>query len=429
MSIAELIMTGTQQASKSTDWVADSLAKIGDNVSKVYREREQNKQAQEMLPFLQQNLQESMTLAGKGQSGAAYSKMLGMLTPETLNNPQSMTLVKLGLDAIGKSTDDFLLSKKADNQGSSIVDLLLAKQLGLEVPTPTKPTTPSQPAPKSGNNMPSGGTNPPPNIIVEPENDVTKQTTVPRQPLTDEQTLQAAGDIFVNTQKQVEEQGTGLALSSLNYVDAEALTGKNLKDDFRIVNLPTTASKYLGQGIDKMLVPKNLEGLKQKGLSIKGSIGTINYENDVQDNQAANKLRQDLLSKLDGQFVRLDNSSEVQQLIKYYGGFDKIGPSVTNKKTGDLEWTIKDESGKDKKITLKSVRDKENPGLAELFIGVINSPNQAAILGMPMLRSGQSDQMPAVGAGRDIKSLEGKIGTDPKTGKQFRIVNGQPVPL
>jgi hypothetical protein len=37
--------------------------------------------------------------------------------------------------------------------------------------------------------------------------------------------------------------------------------------------------------------------------------------------------------------------------------------------------------------------------------------------------------MPAVGAGRDIKSLEGKIGTDPKTGKQFRIVNGQPVPL
>ena len=60
MSIAELIMTGTQQASKSTDWVADSLAKIGDNVSKVYREREQNKQAQEMLPFLQQNLQESM---------------------------------------------------------------------------------------------------------------------------------------------------------------------------------------------------------------------------------------------------------------------------------------------------------------------------------------------------------------------------------
>jgi predicted GNAT family acetyltransferase len=344
-----------------------------------------------------------MTLAGQGQSGAAYSKMLGMLTPEVMNTPQSMTLVKLGIDAVGKSTDDFILTKKANNQGSSIVDLLLAKQLGLEVPTPTKPTTPSQPAPKSGNNMPSGGTNPPSNIIVEPENDVTKQPTVPRQPLTDEQTLQAAGDIFVNTQKQVEEQGTGLALSSLNYVDEEALTGKNLKDDFRIVNLPTTASKYLGQGIDKMLVPKNLEGLKQKGLSIKGSIGTINYENDVQDNKTAKELREKLLSTIDSQITRLDNSSEVQELIKYYGGFDKIGPSVTNKKTGNLEWAIKDKDGKDKKITLKSEKGN-NPGLAELFIGVINSPNQAAILGMPMLRSGQMPPSSAVGAGRGVQT-------------------------
>jgi predicted GNAT family acetyltransferase len=370
-----------------------------------------------------------MTLAGQGQSGAAYSKMIGMLTPEVMNTPQSMTLVKLGLDAVGKSTDDFILTKKANNQGSSIVELLLAKQFGLELPTtPTQPTTPSQPAPKSGNNMPSGGTNPPSNIIVEPENDVTKQPTAPRQPLTDEETLQAAGDIFLNTQKQVEEQGTGLALSSLNYVDAESLTGKNLKDDFRIVNLPTIASKYLGQGIDKMLVPKNIEGLKQKGLSIKGSIGTINYENDVQDNKTAKELREKLLSTIDSQITRLDNSSEVQELIKYYGGFDKIGPSVTNKTTGNLEWAIKDKDGKDKKITLKSEKGN-NPGLAELFIGVINSPNQAAILGMPMLRSGQSDQMPPVGANRDIKSLEGKIGTDPKTGKQFKIVNGQPVPL
>jgi hypothetical protein len=329
--------------------------------------------------------------------------MIGMLTPEVMNTPQSMTLVKLGIDAVGKSTDDFILTKKANNQGSSIVDLLLAKQLGLEVPTPTKPTTPSQPAPKSGNNMPSGGTNPPSNIIVEPENDVTKQPTVPRQPLTDEQTLQAAGDIFVNTQKQVEEQGTGLALSSLNYVDEEALTGKNLKDDFRIVNLPTTASKYLGQGIDKMLVPKNLEGLKQKGLSIKGSIGTINYENDVQDNKTAKELREKLLSTIDSQITRLDNSSEVQELIKYYGGFDKIGPSVTNKKTGNLEWAIKDKDGKDKKITLKSEKGN-NPGLAELFIGVINSPNQAAILGMPMLRSGQMPPSSAVGAGRGVQT-------------------------
>ena len=124
MSIAELIMQGTKRSSESTAWVGESLAKLGQQVGASLAEREQQKQAQEMLPFLQQNLQESMTLAGQGQSGAAYSKMLGMLTPETLNNPQSMTLVKLGLDAIGKSTDDYLLSQKA-TQSTSGMDSIL----------------------------------------------------------------------------------------------------------------------------------------------------------------------------------------------------------------------------------------------------------------------------------------------------------------
>ena len=88
MSIAELIMTGTERASKSTDWVADSLAKIGDNVSKVLREREQQKQAQEMLPFLQQSMQESMTLAGSGKTGEAYAKLMPFLAdPSVINNP------------------------------------------------------------------------------------------------------------------------------------------------------------------------------------------------------------------------------------------------------------------------------------------------------------------------------------------------------
>ena len=68
MSIAELIMQGTNRASESTAWVGDSLAKLGQNVGAALAQREQQKQAQEMLPFLQQSMQESMTLALRGRS-------------------------------------------------------------------------------------------------------------------------------------------------------------------------------------------------------------------------------------------------------------------------------------------------------------------------------------------------------------------------
>jgi hypothetical protein len=109
MSIAELIMTGTERASKSTDWVADSLAKIGDNVSKVLREREQKKQAQEILPFLQQSMQDSMTLAGQGKSGEAYAKLIPLLTdPSTANNPYIMRAIPAFENGIKVAADDFL---------------------------------------------------------------------------------------------------------------------------------------------------------------------------------------------------------------------------------------------------------------------------------------------------------------------------------
>jgi len=108
MSIAELIMTGTQQASKSTDWVADSLAKIGDNVSKVLREREQQKQAQEILPFLQQSMQESMTLAGQGKTSDAYAKLMPFLAdPSVINNPNLRQVIPAFESGIKIAADEF----------------------------------------------------------------------------------------------------------------------------------------------------------------------------------------------------------------------------------------------------------------------------------------------------------------------------------
>jgi len=108
MSIAELIMQGTNRASESTAWVGDSLAKLGQNVGAVLAQREQQRQAQEMLPFLQQSMQESMKLAGEGKSGEAYAKLMPFLTdPSVMNNPNLRQAIPAFEKGIELATNDF----------------------------------------------------------------------------------------------------------------------------------------------------------------------------------------------------------------------------------------------------------------------------------------------------------------------------------
>ena len=113
MSIAELIMQGTNRSSQSTAWVGDSLAKLGQNVGAALAQREQQKQAQEMLPFLQQSMQESMTLAGKGQTGEAYSKLMPFLTdPSVARNPFMMPALEAGIKMNQIAADDYLRNRQ-----------------------------------------------------------------------------------------------------------------------------------------------------------------------------------------------------------------------------------------------------------------------------------------------------------------------------
>jgi hypothetical protein len=108
MSIAELIMTGTNRASESTAWVGDSLAKLGQNVGQALAQREQQKQAQEMLPFLQQSMQESMTLAGQGKTGEAYAKLMPFLAdPSVINNPNLRQVIPAFESGIKMAGDQF----------------------------------------------------------------------------------------------------------------------------------------------------------------------------------------------------------------------------------------------------------------------------------------------------------------------------------
>ena len=113
MSIAELIMQGTKRSSESTAWVGNSLAEIGRNVSAALEKKEQQKQAQEMLPFLQQSMQESMTLAGKGQTGEAYAKLMPFLTdPSLARNPFMMPALEAGIKMNQLAADDYLKKKQ-----------------------------------------------------------------------------------------------------------------------------------------------------------------------------------------------------------------------------------------------------------------------------------------------------------------------------
>jgi hypothetical protein len=101
-------MKGTERASKSTDWVADSLAKIGDNVTKVLVDRQQQKQAQEMLPMFQQSMQEAMTYANEGDAGLAYSKLMPFITnPATAKNPYTFPAIENALKLIDASATQY----------------------------------------------------------------------------------------------------------------------------------------------------------------------------------------------------------------------------------------------------------------------------------------------------------------------------------
>jgi len=109
MSIAELIMQGTNRSSESTAWVGDSLAKLGQQVGASLAQREQQKQAQEMLPFLQQSMQESMTLAQKGDTAGAYSNVMGLFAsnPNLMQNKAVLPLIDLTLKGINESANTY----------------------------------------------------------------------------------------------------------------------------------------------------------------------------------------------------------------------------------------------------------------------------------------------------------------------------------
>jgi hypothetical protein len=385
MSIAEMINQGTKQQSQSWSVLSENLGRLGQQVGQQLAMREYQKQAAEALPAMQQQMQAALQDAGSGRSADAYSKLLPLISNPAYNqNPILLPGLEYIMKATKDTSDDFLMKQKAQ-QGSelSLADAFIASQLGM--PLPQKPgavTPPATGQPPTTPKPPATGQPP----IVEPAGDVTTQDIGDAVLIDDdERALQESSEIFANAARQVKQEGTGLALSSMEFVDESQFSDKNIEDKFSIIPLPRSASKFLGEGIDSMAVPKDIEGLRQSGLTLKGQYGNINFSN-INNSEKSKELRQLFLSTINTQINRLNNSKEINELISYYGGFDKIGPPSEDPKTGNIFWKIEDKEGKVKTIKL-GTGTKDNPGLKETFLGVINAPNHAAIFVMPMLRS------------------------------------------
>jgi hypothetical protein len=131
MSIAELIMQGTKRSSESTAWVGKSLAELGKNIGAALEDKEQQKQAQEMLPFLQQSMQESMKLAQDGDTAGAYSNMMGIFAanPDLMRNKAALPFFELGLKGINESAQVYKQTQDY-NQRQAYYDNALAKKTG-----------------------------------------------------------------------------------------------------------------------------------------------------------------------------------------------------------------------------------------------------------------------------------------------------------
>jgi hypothetical protein len=118
MSIAELIMQGTNQTSNSMAGIGDSLAQLGQQVGATLAQKEQQKQAQAMLPYLQQSMQESMQLAQDGDTAGAYSNMMGVFAsnPNLMQNQAVLPFLTMGLKGIDDSAARYKQGQEYDQR-------------------------------------------------------------------------------------------------------------------------------------------------------------------------------------------------------------------------------------------------------------------------------------------------------------------------
>jgi hypothetical protein len=379
--------------------VSDQLANLGAMIAGGIEKNVQQTQFNNALPAMQQVFQQSMDDFDNGRSGSGFARIMSVAA-QYPNNPLVQNMTKLAFTA-GKEAGDSYSYRLRAQQPTSIADMYLAKQLGL-MPATQQQGTGVKPATPAG--VGAGVTN----DIVNPQNVNSDQNPAATILLPGEKSIDPgedsiddyefkSGTSLAETGTKVREGGVQAGLASQNFVtDFDAA-------DFNKEKLPTGAKKYIGAGVDTILVPKDLTKLKQSGATLKGSIGNISFDavdtNPTQIGQQRLKYKQELSKAISA----LDKSQEVQDLIKFYGGFNKIPANKSGTK-GELIWNITDENGKPKTIKLKQGTEN-NPQTGDYFEAIVDTANQANLIGTPLFMSGEAE-VPAFGLDRKAQAAK-----------------------
>jgi hypothetical protein len=345
--------------------VSDQLANLGAMIAGGIEKNVQQTQFNNALPGIQQAFQSAMTDFDAGRSGAGFSKIMAVAM-ENPNNPMIQNISQMAFKA-GKEASDSYSYRLKGQQQPSIADAYLAKQLGL--------------TPAAVENE-------------EEDSNIIDQLDKPL-PLTEYEVN--SDNSFADTRTKVTEGGIQAGLASQNFVtDFDAA-------DFNKEKLPAGATKYIGAGVDTILVPKDLTKLKKSGATLKGSIGNITFDAVDNDPTKIGEQRLNYRQELSRAIKFLDKNQQVQDLIKFYGGFDKIPPSKEGTK-GELVWNITDENGKLKTIKLGKGTEG-NPQIGNYFVDITDAANQANLIGTPLFMSGEAE-VPAFALDRKAQAAK-----------------------
>jgi len=383
--------------------VGKDLAAYGEKIGLQIKDNRDKQFATSAIPALQEAMQSFQS----GQSGAGYSSIINLAAQDP-SNPYVQNLVKLGMMG-GTAIDDNRYKMAVANAKTStgldqILPILMlthpevAEKLSSSLLNNNKPS-PTGENPIKGN-QPAGDDSTP--TFNEPNPDLAG-------PLPQSET-KVKTDEAIDQMKKLFGQGKTFGELTSNS-DENVFTPQQLQAFNPTFVKIAGLDKYF-PGVEGIAVLPAQE-LQNKTINISSRSGvSASFTNDSNYQQDAKLFKENLTKYL----ALLNLNKPLQEAIKTLGGIDKL--SVESADGGKYKIGNLPKGSKPIKI------DKETKDAIATFAAL---PQGAKNANSPLF--GEGIDIPAVGGGRDIKSLEGKIGTDPKTGKQFKIVNGQPVPL
>jgi len=170
------------------------------------------------------------------------------------------------------------------------------------------------------------------------------------------------------------------------------------------------------QGAEGITVLDQPDVLRQKGMNVSTNSGiSLSFEN-IDPEYDYQKESTPFEQRITDNIAILNDDDNLQTAINKLGGFENISFITLPRNQG---YAIKLPDG-------KKVQVNEDTVKATRFMATI--PQSAKNAMMPLYGTEINIPAPNVRSKKqNLAELEGRVGTDPKTGKKFKIVNGTPV--